>query len=310
MRCYGYEGERYLVRRHEDGCTGSGPYWHPPLAWVDCDGCKECPHEHCAVCTRAHLDEDHPRTCMPCLDRVRTDLGQIMQLAALAEQRLDNWWPGVSPGTPTDGGRGNEPPLPGGDLLVLVGPGSVGDADPTHHLDERRNDPTSVVGELAGWEEWWRRAQHQHAAETVPVLSRVMGYLGLHLTWAAQHQEQFAEFATSVRRIRGRLEVELRDGHAPMRGVACFDCGTVLVRPMQDAAPLPCRHLLEAQRAGWSPGVWIQTLASYPELGAEHAACDQGGLEDRWHCPRCRRIYSDREYWFAVRAAISSEEVS
>jgi hypothetical protein len=228
-----------------------------------------------------------------------------MQLAALAEQRLHNWWPAVSPGTPTDGGRGNDTRLPGGDLLVLVGPGAVGDNDPIQHRDEQGNDPTSAAGELAGWEDWWRRQQHQQPATTPPILSRVMGYLTLHLTWAAQHQPDFPEFAATARRIRGRLEAELRDGGAPMRGVNCFDCGTTLIKPMRD--PTPCRHVLEARRAGTHPGIWIQTLATYPELGDEHATCDQGGLDDNWRCPRCHRVYHEREYWFAVRAAIDEE---
>lgn len=308
MRCYGWDGERYALRRHQASCIGAGPDWHPPVVWVDCDGCEPCTEDHCVVCGRAHLDEDHPQTCTPCLDKVRTDLGQIMQLAALAEHRLANWWPAVSPGTPTDGGRGNETPLPGGDLLVLVGPGSRGTSNQLHHLDEQYGDPSSVVTDLAAFEDRWRKDQHQHAAETTPVLSRVMGYLSLHLTWAAQHQAGFAGFAASVRRMRGRLEVELRDGSAPMRGVSCFDCGTVLVRRVRDASA--CRHVFEAERTGVRVAEWIYTLASYPELGAEHATCDQGGYEDEWNCPRCHRPYTDREYWFAVRAALSTEEAS
>lgn len=307
-RCYPWDGQRYTHGQHQPRCTGAGPDWHPPLPWIDCDGCKPCTHHHCAICTRTHLDDTHPQTCTACLDQTRTDLSQIMQLAALAEHRLAHWWTPVSPGTPTDGGRGNDTQLPGGDLLAIVGPGSPGDTDPANNPDDRHDDPGSIAGELAGWEDWWRRTRQQPANPASPTLSRVMGYLTLHLTWAAQHDGQFADFAAAANRIRGRLEAELRDASTPMRGVACFDCGTTLVRPLRDAAP--CRHIREARRAGQPPGVWIQTLASYPELGDDHTACDQGGLEDSWRCPRCRRVYDDREYWFAVRAAISDEEAT
>lgn len=305
MSCYGWNGDRYTTRQHQPTCIGAGPHWHPPLPWIDCDGCLPCPLDHCPICTRTHLDDVHPQTCPTCLDRVRTDLGQIMQLATTAEQRLANWWPAISPGTPTDGGRGGDTRLPGGDLLVLIGPGSTASNNPQHHLDEHHGDAQAITAELAAFEDQWRRDQHQHAADTAPILSRVMGYLSLHLTWAAQHQTQFPDFAAAAHRIRGRLEVELRDGGAPMRGVNCFDCGTTLTKPMRD--PRPCRHTLEAQRAGTNPGVWIQTLATYPELGDEHSLCDQGGLDDHWRCPRCRRVYDEREYWFAVRAAIDEE---
>lgn len=306
MICYPYDGQRYTTRQHQPACIGAGPHWHPPLPWIDCDGCQPCPQPHCPICTRTHLDDTHPATCTPCLDRVRTDLAQIMQLAATAEHRLANWWPAISPGTPTDGGgRGNDTRLPGGDLLVLVGPGSAGTNNPLHHLDEHHGDAQAITTQLAAYEDQWRRDQHQHAADTTPILSRVMGYLTLHLTWAAQHQPDFPEFAATARRIRGRLEAELRDGGAPMRGVNCFDCGTTLTKPMRD--PTLCRHTLEAQRAGINPATWIHILATYPELGDEHAACDQGGLDDNWRCPRCRRVYPDREYWFAVRAAIDAE---
>lgn len=304
--CYPWDGNRYLTRHHQDTCTGAGPHWHPPQIWIHCDGCQPCPHPHCAVCNRTHLDDLHTQTCTNCLDQTRTNLGQIMQLAALAEHHLANWWTPVSPGTPTDGGRGNDTRLPGGDLLVLIGPRSNATANPRHHLDEHHGDPQSIVAELAAHEDQWRHDQHQHAAQATPILSRVMGYLSLHLTWAAQHQAHFAEFATDTRRIRSRLEAELRDGGAPMRGVACFDCGTTLIRPLRDA--LPCRHALEAERANTTPATWIHTLATYPELGPEHTTCDQGGLDDQWRCPRCRRVYHEREYWFAVRAAITNGE--
>jgi hypothetical protein len=233
------------------------------------------------VCRREHTDADHPQTCPACLGAVRDDLQRIPDLMVLAEQQLADWWPALSPGTPRDGASNNEPPMPGGDLLVLVGPGAYGRRNPD--TDIRPGDPEPVLADLAWWEDDWRRTQHQRAAETTPVLTHVAGYLDLHLTWAAQHYPPFTEFARAVREHRTRLETELRDGIRAMRGVACFDCNTTLVRGIRD--PKPCRH----------------------EPGAHVKGCDQGGLEDYWKCPRCKREYLPREYWFAVRAAIGEK---
>jgi hypothetical protein len=308
--------ERVLRGEHTDACSGAGPDWHPPLTWIDCDGCAPCTKRHCRSCDREHLDNDHPRTCPRCVGRVRTRLQRLVDLSVLAQTRLRNWWPSVSPGAPRNGAGSNETPLPGGDLLVLTGPGSRAINNPRPDLDEHVEDPLAVTTELAIYADDWWAEQHpdQHLERTLPpTLTWVVRYLGEHLTWAAQRYPLFEEFTQVISVLVGRLEAELRDEVHVLRGVPCLECGVTLERRAR--ALQPCRHQRLPQRRtvrdfqGYSRklGYCLERLESWPEYDArvtawfvDHLNCDQGGLAPKWTCPGCGQKYDDRQYRNAV----------
>lgn len=321
MTCYRRRGtDHRLIRdHHADDCPRSeaSASWHPPLTWITCPGCLPCLEPHCQVCTREHLTRDHPQTCPTCVGAVRGNLARIIDLAALAEARLADWWPPASPGGGFDA-AGNEPPLPGGDLLSLLGPGSLARDNPRRELDERFGDPASLAAELAFYEDDWRAERHPDQAierTLQPRLPAVIAYLSEHLTWAAQQYGAFAEFAGVVRDLLALLEAELRDEAHIIRGVPCLACGATLTRHAR--RPRQCRHRkvpvrrTERDHLGYpvALGYYVERLEPWSEYDArvaawfvDHLTCDQGGMPDEWRCARCRRVYSGQQYRNAVAA--------
>jgi hypothetical protein len=267
---------------------------------IDCLGCLPCDKRHCSVCA-AHLDLSEYGTCVDCLGQARRDLVAGLDLVAMLPDHALNaarWSHLIA-----------ADPIPGGDAIVMLARGSEGLSD-----DGTTNPgypmPPSYL--LSWWEETWRDAldqpyprhrPHQHAHQT---LLLAYAYLNANLGWAAAHHPGFGVFAGDIAGMRRYLEELLHAGDYPAEGVACFQCGATLIREYRD--PVPCRHVTEAERAGLGFAGWVRILASYPELGDEHAACDQGGLQDPdpatgWRCSRCKRRYTVGEYMLAVRAS-------
>lgn len=263
-------GWRVVPEHHHDNCDGG---------MSDCRGCLPCPERHCVVCSRTHLDDEHPRTDPRCVGRVRVELADIERLTALLpEQAVE----GADDGRLVAGA-----PIPGGEATVLLAGGSDGRGqtrailrrDNTDHVaDEYRGDPEPPLQLLATWEDDWRLT-FGHGGGPLATLSRAVDYLDRHLAHAAQHHEAFDEFARDVMRCRSRLEDVLRAGERDEGGAPCVHCQTPLVR--RSSPPRPCVH------------------RDHPE---DHV-CDQGGLRDEWECPRCHRVYDHRSYWNAVGAA-------
>lgn len=316
MTCYRSRGvdERLLRDQHLDQCTRSDvdPDWHPPLAWITCRGCLPCLEPHCETCGREHLDRSHPHTCPTCVGDVRSKLGRLLDLARQAEQRLADWWPSASPGAGFDA-TGNEPPVPGGDLISLLGPGSRALDNPRRELDERYGDPESIAAELAFYADDMRSERHPDVdvgRSLQPRLPDVIRYLTEHLTWAAQNYGAFGEFADVVASLLRLLEAELHDDVHIIRGVPCLDCGATLTRHAR--RPRQCRHRKIPERRTITVeinGKPQPALEPYAEYDArvtawyvDHLACDQGGMPDEWACPKCRRNYSGQQYRNAVAA--------
>jgi hypothetical protein len=303
--CIRHGDDRAIARRHQPDCRDD-----------DCRGCQPCPERHCSVCRKAHLDFE-PVTCIGCLGRTRSDLAAISDRLALGEQLLQDWWAPVSPGTPTDGGRSNETPLPGGDLLVMVGPGSWAWGNRTRDLDEQPDDPEAIAYELTKWEDDWRRTRGQRAAAYDRELSKAREYLDRNMGWAAQNHPAFPEFAKILRGWRTRLAGAVRDSDQPIRGVHCQDCpDVVLTRTLQEARP--CKHVLPpfiplGDLIELADGTYRRTTPAdgrshyqkhqnaVDAYRKEHEHCDQGGFENEWACPRCHRSYTRAEYGLAVR---------
>lgn len=221
----------------------------------------ESQHWLCVVCSTS-LPADRPQTCTPCLAEVRRSLRRVVELYALLPATMLGGAYG-EPGKPRgDAAPTGEPPLPGGDVLVLLAGGSRGLAHVwDDELDEQESDPQSVAFELGRWEDDWRLTRGEPAAEVAGTVLLAVAYLEPRIGWAADSHPAFDEFARDVKRLLSRLATATATDDRPVAGAPCFECGTTLVRRWSDR-----------------------------------------GLEDDFTCPRCRRVYEPAAYWLAVKA--------
>jgi hypothetical protein len=207
---------------------------------------------------------------------VRAHLGAIEAAYGLLPELLDALGSNApQPG----GGRAAERPMPGGDVLVLLAPGSSAaerwrawrrdpERDPEWDQDDRPADPPSVAYELGRHEDDWRRLRGEPAAPGEATVGEAAAYLHLRLTWAARRHPGFAEFALELAVLRRRVERAAGLDDRPERaGVPCFGCGGDLERPY-----------------------------------------GHQGREDDWRCRRCRRVYDQAGYLLAVRASLEEVE--
>lgn len=235
---------------------------------------EPCTRRHCCVgrCWN-HTDDANPQTCPSCVGMVRDDLAEIIRLTELL------------PTQAVDGGSDGHllagAPIPGGEAMVFLGPGSDGrarvwarergdqreaqglrrgfDGDYTHAQDEAESDPMPPLLVLATWEDDFRQTLG-HPSGPRATMWRCADYLGTHLTMMAQRHEAFEEFAADLARLRGRLEDVLGEGERDEKGAPCMKCGT------------------------------LQMRRCHPRQG----------FLDEWHCPRCRVTSTAAEYWKSV----------
>lgn len=228
----------------------------------------------CIVCQRTELEPTEAQTCVRCLGRVRTMLGDVRRWHRLLWLELVGR-AGASR-FPPGGSHDAESPLVGGDALVMLGPAN----DDGRHEDAR-SDPFPVAWLLHQWEADWRDRQGANGAAGVTV-EQCAEWIDGHLGWAAQHHPAFDEFAGELRQLHQQLGAVTGKTDPVDRGakIPCPECGQPLVR--RYANPDPCEH--GGQHREWG--------------------CDQGGRRDDWVCSdrRCGRVVDDRQYWFAVYA--------
>lgn len=227
-------------------------------------------HPLCQVCTRSLRLEDH-RTCEDCLTHARHLLAGVTSmyaelpahLARVPGQRLDTSAPAASDGRP----------LPGGDVLVLLGKGSEGLED--NGKTAKDGDPKSVAYELAWWANTW--ADSRAEPVVVPLFDQTgrtpaarqvqlaAGYLEVHTRWAARAHGGFVAYVKDLQLLHRRLERATGRADRPEKAEAeCFTCGAdALVRQLTDR-----------------------------------------GLEDHWTCGRCRTTYDWHRYLLACRAKV------
>lgn len=238
----------------------------------------EASHPLCIICQQS-LPLMQRQTCIVCSARTRKDLDLIDTMYMMLPEQLGRLPSGgaamMAPG------HDDGPPLPGGDALALLGPGSSGRSqvsgvrvagglmDDSHGYDEWPGDPQSAAWELARWEDNWRIIRGEPGAKDAANVAGSRVYLSNRLTWAADHHPEFDTFAHDVYRLRSRLERVTGMDDTPERGVPCLDCAATLLR------------------------VWTDN-----------------GLADEWTCPRCRRAYSHAEHNLAAANHLSNERDS
>jgi hypothetical protein len=225
----------------------------------------------CIVCTHADVTT---QTCDPCIGWVRRTLIRVEQLYALLPYELAGRAGASLPMNPS-GIHGDTEPMPGGDILVMLGPGStcwhtghryhgVTDLDDGRRLCQCTADADvdSVLGVLERWDTDWRITLREPAATDPATVTGCSLYLLRRLTKAAQEPAcLFAEFADGMREQHDRLELALRV--SPQRSpVPCITCGH---RALERPAPR------------------------------------DDGRAFEWQCGRCHRNYTDADYWMAMR---------
>lgn len=183
---------------------------------------QPCEHRHCCVgrCWN-HTDDQHPQTCATCVGLVRDTLAEIVRLTDLLPTQTAEGG--------CDGRLLAGAPIPGGDAMVLLGPGSLG-AQALDHEHESWSDPVPPLQMLATHEDDWR-LELGHQAGPRATMWRCADYLGQHLTLMAQRHPAFDEFAADLARLRGRLEDVLSEGEReePTK-TPCLECGAMLVK--------------------------------------------------------------------------------
>lgn len=222
----------------------------------------------CIVCHREVLNVPDDQTCVRCLGSTRQSLAHIEACYKLLSIEIQARSGTASPMEPNGHIHGEGDPLPGGDLMVLAGPGSTrwhirmpdGRADKPQPDDADPDAVDSVLGQLERWEADWRITFGDGAAMEPATISNVTVYLLRRLSHAAQRHPAFDEFATDIRDLRHTLDVRLKL-HPQRSDVPCITCET---RTLERPAP-------------------------------------RNGRAFEWQCSRCYRSYTQEEFWMAAR---------
>lgn len=248
----GAENPRTLPGRHVDACENE-----------TCKGCQPCTEPHCVVCGIEHK----LGACPKCTGVARDDLFEIGRLCSKlgAEMKLTIKAPGEGP-------LAN---VPGGVLMFLDGPVANNEAwshrithalysGQPHWRDELDSDGEPPLLMLTWWEEKWRDLTDNPTEDLASVHSAVT-YLDEKLSWAADFEPHFEDFARDLRQQVARLEDALHEGVRVETGAPCMKCGA-------------------NQSRIYAP--------------------DKGGPEkDIWRCPKCKQESSPGQYMLAVRQA-------
>ncbi len=196
--------------------------WQPSEGDTLLDHAAE--HPLCGVCSKS-LTAYERTVCEHCYTRAQEDLAGIAAMYAELPHHLGHLRsPNYDRGRP-DAIDGR--PLPGGDVLALLGRGSEGLAE--DGLTTRKKDPVSVSFELGWWALAWQDQRGEHVF--VGTAARAIRYLTAHGRWAATSHDGFAEYATDLRSLHARLEGATSRRRSPVRaGADCFRCQGTLVR--------------------------------------------------------------------------------
>lgn len=258
-------------------------------------------HPLCIIC-HASLTRDEQQTCETgaddrpsCLQQARTLLSGIRTMhdagtrdmgRNLGSSRFDSDRPNAADGRP----------LLGGDLLVLLGPGSDGWSEDGE--TSKPGDVMSLAYEMLWWAEDWQDRFNDPVSRVRPRSSAgqfhaACGYLERHMRRASREHPAFDEFAEDLRRMHSALEQATgRARRASTANEACFDCGGPLARPLVEVTI----------RQWWLPG-------SVGPLPPHHPTLTWTGLveeEDRLTCSTCGRVYLGAAYNLAVRARVEA----
>jgi hypothetical protein len=289
-------------------------------------------HPLCACCANSLSLEDPRIACERCLSTARERLAGIALMHDELRRHLGRLTGrSVGPG-------GGDHQLPGGTVLALLGPGSVGgasrfgdDYEPheperwwvkgavgpltqagllqaererwgrEHAIDNLPSDAPSVEQELWSWAQEWSESGAGPLPSGRLTVWRLHGYLEVHARWAANEHEAFDEFCDDMRKLHLSLEQATGRHRAPTRaGATCFDCSADLVHPLVEQ---PAERWWVAGRYGPLPEHEVVRSVGLVEQAAR-------GLDGEEYpvvvCVQCERQYDPHRYSLALKAKIEA----
>ena len=253
MTCrYDKAAERHLLRTHLPACDSNA-----------CQGCEPClrdpngdPVKHCTarVGCNGHLGYGE-RTCPGCIEKTRTTLRVIVDLAAVAllEEAVEA---GVD-----------------SEAAYLAGPAADPEAwmwrkvtarqgGPWHASLEEDDDEHHAYSVLARWEAMMRE-DYRQPRDTATSIESAAKYLdGMLHRIANDETQDWALFARELNACRNHLEAVVHDSRRPEQGVPCPECSTDT-----DAGPRLVKHYVNHDVTGASDwwGCVLVTQHSWPD---------------------------------------------
>ena len=280
-------------------------------------------HMLCIVCQRESLNEREPQTCPKCIANVRADLADLLDDIALLEPRSVAAMTILGDGTMQRLMRDEEL----SSFAAVQHPLAREDESwPKPIRDEWPSDPLPVLPALASWEDFWRQDFGDPVGPPA-TLAGTIGYLMGNLDTghvAAQRHHAFDEFAAEVRSLLSavRHTAGLADDPLPAKA-QCFECAGDLVRTYAPPVVTEDKRRNRATRSAATVlaktkrqheaerSYGIKQLTPWPILAARQQARSallgesSEGLIDIWSCTRCRRTYTQTEYFIGLRVASS-----
>lgn len=219
--------------------------WTPDSDETLAEHAEQAGHPLCVSCDRS-LPVDEPQVCQRCQERAGELLTGIAMMYTELPRHLARPTSSALGGTRTSSdGR----PLPGGDVLVLLGGGSEGLAD--DGVTAVDGDAPSVWFDLDYWSRAWAELRGEPRPPHAGAIRRqrprslssevrsALRYLEVYARWAATSFPGWAAYLTDLRELHARLEQATSRSRRPERmGADCFDCGEALVRRVDRASGL------------------------------------------------------------------------
>jgi hypothetical protein len=216
-------------------------------------------HPLCCICRRS-LSDIQPQTCDTCLDETRGNLSAVLAMWLELRSYLGHL---QSAAYDKDQGGHDGHALPGGDLLVLLGPGSQGASD-NYETVKPDDDALSIPHLLASWQHLWATARGEHISPEARLVHQARGgvvyaavaYLEHHARWAANRLPEFADYAADIEALHALLEIKTGRARAPMKaGGACIMCKGTIIWPVDretglELPALRCRDCRQSYTVG------------------------------------------------------------
>lgn len=183
------------------------------VAGCECDGCVECAHSHCRICTHAHA----VGTCPECMAATRETLHEIGRMCDALPEEVEM--------------RGVE-----GEAMMLLGPAADPEARghmqasinvgriPEDYLEEAYGElhPLFVLGT---WDMLVRDALEHDESDDRLTVAIAIDYLDRQLTYLGGFEDlPFEDMARDLRACANHMERVLHDGEQVETGAPCMTC--------------------------------------------------------------------------------------
>lgn len=246
-------------------------------------------HPACVVCGLS-LEVQELQTCTECVATVRQALASIVDLYAQLPGELGH--PTAAPPDPAGAAHSDETTLPGGNALAMLSPGSEGrlwrgkrrvsrlDGTPWQAAQTVRNATKDRPTEPL-------EANDNHPTDPPSVAFELSQWED---DWRSTRGEPAADVEPTVSGVVAYLSPNV--GWASMYHPA-FDEFAADVRAL-------LRKLQDVVGASERPQVGVPCFDCGADLHRQYGT-------DHYTCPRCRRLYTDAEYWLAVRAEMERQ---